>query len=137
MIKSILRVTPYKRPTIKEILSHPYFTKLEDSVSTKESEFEHFKQNKSPIKIPEQNHPTMNKPQQKSYPFYVPTNTNTPNLNYNPETGVKNMGFNTTISGSISPFSTKVKKGLNPNQMPKQNMNTSFGNFSSMHYRNS
>ena len=83
----------------------------------------------------------MYKPQQKSYPFYVPNNPNTSmntgNMNYNPETGVKNMGFNTTISGTVSPFSTKVKKGLNPNQIPKQNMNTSFGNFSSMHYRNS
>lgn len=26
LIKSILRVTPYKRPTIQEILMHPYFT---------------------------------------------------------------------------------------------------------------
>ena len=74
MIKSILRVTPHKRPTIKEILSHSYFTNPEDSVSTKESEFEQFKPNKSPIKIPEQT-VNMYKPQQKSYPFYVPTNT--------------------------------------------------------------
>lgn len=39
LIKSILRVTPQKRPTIKEILQNPYFLE-EDSASTKESEKE-------------------------------------------------------------------------------------------------
>jgi serine/threonine protein kinase len=39
LIKSILRVTPHKRPTIKEILDHPYFSDPE-TLSTKESELD-------------------------------------------------------------------------------------------------
>ena len=67
LIKSILRVTPYKRPTIKEILSHPYFNEEESTKgSTKESEMD--KLNKSTHE-----HTTMYKPQQKSYPVYSQT----------------------------------------------------------------
>lgn len=36
LIKVILRVTPNKRPTIKEILDNPYFLE-DDTASTKES----------------------------------------------------------------------------------------------------
>lgn len=133
----ILRVTPHKRPTIKQILAHSYFNP-EDSVSTKQSELQQNKINKT--NLPEQK-VNMYKPQQKSYPFYAPTtnttNTMNSNLNYNPEQ--KNSGgFNTTVNIAKSPFGGKTKTGLNQNQIySKQGMNTSFGNFSSVNYRNS
>lgn len=126
----ILRVTPHKRPDIKDILAHPYFT-VEDSTSTKESEIEHHKFNKT--SFPEQKI-NMTKPQQKSYPFYAPTTTMTPN--YNPEMPSKSGNLNTTMTSSKNSYG-KTKPGSYPAQYQKQGMNTSFGAFSSMNYRNS
>ena len=75
-----MRVTPHKRPSIKEILSHPYFTE-EDEASTKESEIEQqSKFNKSMLGMTEQKTPTIHKPQQNSYPFYAPKLNNPPKL---------------------------------------------------------
>ena len=79
----------------------------------------------------------MYKPQQKSYPFYAPTTTFNSTMNYNPEVQ-KNSGFNTTVNITKNPFGNKVKTGINQNQTyTKQGLNTSFGNFSSVNYRNS
>ena len=72
LIKSILRVTPHKRPTMKDILDHPYFHS-EDTLSTKESDLDLSKLNKSMVSInSEFKNISSTKPQQNSYPFYVP-----------------------------------------------------------------
>ena len=96
----ILRVTPSKRPDIKDIVSHPFFT--EDTNSTKGSEEkEHSKtlsHNYSEINMKKPKNVTMpysnvnyqgyqpypqqmnfGKNQSNSYPFYPPQN---PNSNY-------------------------------------------------------
>ena len=94
MIKTILRVTPHKRPSIVEILENPYFSKTEEkqeemtsrSTNTEDSKnksstFQYLSESCNPKKmaelqkILEKEQPKEQTGQQKkTYPFYVPKN---------------------------------------------------------------
>ena len=111
-MKTILRVTPSKRPSIREILENPYFSE-EDTASTKESELESSRMQKQ---LPQ---PYSQKVQQNSYPMYAPkVQAHSP---LKPEPLQRPLSNGAGLKGALH-----TPTAFKPASQPKQGLNHTF-----------